>query len=256
MATVTSRVKIGAMVTNNTFRHPAVLAKMAATVDHLSNGRLMLGIGAGWFEKEHQVYGVPFPSVKDRTAQLAEALEVITKLWSANPTVSFKGQYYTLTDAPFMPKPVQQPHPPILIGGVGEKKILPLVARYAQMWNIPSLPPEQIAEKGKILEKACQKVGRNCAEIERSYLTPIYIKGDPSEVQVLLQRVAELRKVSVDEVRKSVLAGDPATIRQQMQAYIDAGVTHFIINLRRPGLYDLDGVRLFAKEVMPTFRGK
>jgi F420-dependent oxidoreductase-like protein len=254
MSASTSKVKIGTMVSSNTFRHPVVLAKMAATIDHLSNGRLIFGIGAGWFEKEHQVYGITFPSVKDRTDQLAEALEVITKLWNATPTTSFKGKYYTLSDAPFMPKPVQRPHPPIMIGGVGEKKILPLVARYAQMWNIPSLPPEQVAEKGKILEKACQKVKRNCAEIERSYLTPLYIKGNAAEVQILLERVAELRKVSVDEVRRSVLAGDPAAIKQQMQAYIDAGVTHFIINLRRPGLYDREGVRLFAKEVMPAFR--
>ncbi len=254
MATNTAKIKIGAMVTNNTFRHPSVLAKMAATVDHLSNGRLILGIGAGWFEREHQAYGITFPSVKYRTNQLAEALEVITKLWSANPTVSFKGQYYTLIDAPFMPKPVQQPHPPIMIGGIGEKKILPLVAKYAQMWNIPSLPPEQVAEKGKVLEKACQKIGRNCTEIERSYLTPLYIKSDATEVQTLLERVDELRKVSVDEVRRSVLAGDPAAVKQQMQAYIDAGVTHFIINLRRPGLYDREGVRLFAREVMPAFK--
>jgi alkanesulfonate monooxygenase SsuD/methylene tetrahydromethanopterin reductase-like flavin-dependent oxidoreductase (luciferase family) len=124
------------------------------------------------------------------------------------------------------------------------------------MWNIPSLPPEQIAEKNKILENACKKVGRNCAEIERSYLTPVYIKTDMSEVKPLLQRVADLRKVSVDEVLRSVLAGDPEAIKKQMQAYIDAGVTHFIINLRRPGLYDLEGVRLFAKEVMPAFRNK
>ncbi len=254
MATTTSKVKIGTMVTNNLFRSPVIVAKMATTVDHLSNGRLILGIGAGWFEKEHQAYGVPFPPVKERTQEFAEALEVITKLWAAEPTVSFKGQYYTLTDAPFMPKPIQKPHPPIMIGGVGEKKILPLVAKYAQIWNIPSLPADQIAEKNKILEKACKKIGRNCAEIERSYLTPLYIKGDVAEVQTLLQRVADLRKVSVDEVRRSVLAGDPAAIKQQMQAYIDAGVTHFIINLRRPGLYDLEGVRLFAKEVMPAFR--
>jgi len=254
MATVTSRVQIGAMVTSNTFRHPAVLAKMATTVDHLSNGRLVLGIGAGWFDKEHKVYGVPFPSLKNRSKALAESLEVITKLWSATPTASFKGKYYSLADAPFMPKPVQQPHPPILIGGIGEKRVLPLVAQYAQMWNIPSLPADQIPAKGKVLEAACKKIGRNCAEIEWSYLTPLYIKTDLSEVQSLLERVAELRKVSVDEVRRSVLAGDPAAIKQQMQAYIDAGVTHFILNLRRPGLYDLEGVRLFAKEVMPTFR--
>lgn len=256
MATVTKRVQIGAMVTSNTFRHPAILAKMATTIDHLSNGRLVLGIGAGWFEREHQAYGVAFPSVKERTKALGESLEVITKLWTSTSPVSFKGQYYTLVDAPFMPKPIQKPYPPIMIGGIGEKRVLPLVARYAQMWNIPSLEPEKIAEKNKILEKACEKIGRNCAEIERSYLTPLYIKADPSEAKGLLERLAELRKVTVEEARRSVLIGDPAEIRKQLQTYIDAGVTHFIINLRRPGLYDREGVRLFAKEVMPAFRKK
>ncbi|MGH7962154.1 MAG: LLM class F420-dependent oxidoreductase [Candidatus Binatia bacterium] len=256
MATVTSRVKIGVMVTSNTFRHPSVLAKMATTVDHLSNGRLILGIGAGWFEREHQAYGVPFPSLKQRAEQLEEALQIITKLWAAESPVSLKGQHYTLAAAPFMPKPVQRPHPPIMIGGIGEKLILPLVARYAQMWNIPNLAPDEIAAKGKVLEQHCRKINRNCGEIERSYLTPLYIKADPAEVQPLLQRLAELRKISVEQARKSILVGDPAAIRRQMQAYIDAGVTHFIINLRRPGLYDREGVRLFAKEIMPAFRGK
>jgi F420-dependent oxidoreductase-like protein len=254
MAVSTSRVKIGSMVTSNTFQNPAILAKMATTVDQLSHGRLILGIGAGWFEREHQAYGVPFPSVKERTKALAEALQVITKLWAANPTVSFKGQYYTLVDAPFMPKPIQQPHPPIMIGGAGEKRVLPLVARYAQMWNVPSLTPDDIAAKNKVLEEACRKIGRNCAEIERSVLTPLYIKADPAEVQPLLELIAKQNKVSIEQARKTILVGDPAAIRQQLQAYIDAGVTHFIINLRRPGLYDREGVRMFAKEVMPAFR--
>jgi F420-dependent oxidoreductase-like protein len=255
MAVSTSRVKIGSMVTSNTFQNPAVLAKMATTVDQLSHGRLILGIGAGWFEREHQAYGIPFPPVKERTKQLAEALQVITKLWAADPTVSFKGQYYTLVDAPFMPKPVQRPHPPIMIGGAGEKRVLPLVARYAQMWNVPSLTPDDIAAKNKVLEEACRKIGRNCAEIERSVLTPLYIKADPAEVQPLLELIAKQNKVSIEQARKTILVGDPAAIRQQLQAYIDAGVTHFIINLRRPGLYDREGVRVFAKEVMPAFRG-
>jgi F420-dependent oxidoreductase-like protein len=256
MATVTSKVQIGTMVSSNTFRHPAVLAKMATTVDHLSNGRLVLGIGAGWFEREHQVYGVSFPSVKERTKALGESLEVITKLWTAEPTVSFKGEFYSLADAPFMPKPVQKPHPPIMIGGIGEKRVLPLVAKYAQMWNIPNLEPAKVAEKGKVLQEACKKIGRNCAEIEWSYLTPLYIKADPSSAQSLLETLAKLRNITIDEARKSVLIGDPAAIREQVQAYIDAGVTHFIINLRKPGLYDREGVRLFAKEVMPQFRKK
>jgi F420-dependent oxidoreductase-like protein len=254
MATMTSKVKIGAMVSSNTFRHPAVLAKMATTVDLLSNGRLVLGIGAGWFEREHQAYGVAFPSIKDRTKALRESLEVITKLWTAEPTASFKGEYYSLADAPFMPKPAQKPHPPIMIGGIGEKRILPLVAKYAQMWNIPNLEPTKIAEKGKVLQEACKKVGRNCTEIEWSYLTPVYIKANPAEAQGLLENLAKLRNITTEEARKSILVGNPAEIRQQMQGYIDVGVTHFIINLRKPGLFDREGVRLFAKEVMPHFR--
>jgi len=255
MATATSRVKIGAMVTSNTFRHPVVLAKMATTIDHLSNGRFILGIGAGYFEPEHKAYGITLPAVKERAKRLEEAIQLITKLWTAEPTVSFKGQYYTLVDAPFMPKPLQRPHPPIMIGGTGEKRILPLVARYAQMWNIGNLAPDEIAAKNKVLEEHCRKIGRNCAEIEHSYLTALFLKADPAAAQGLLETLATLRKVTVEEARKSVLAGDPAAIRQQMQAYIDAGITHFIINLRRPGLYDREGVRLFAKEVMPAFRG-
>jgi F420-dependent oxidoreductase-like protein len=256
MATVTSKVKIGAMVSSNTFRHPAVLAKMATTVDLLSNGRLVLGIGSGWFEREHQAYGVSFPSIKDRSKALGESLEVITKLWTAEPTASIKGEYYTLVDAPFMPKPAQKPHPPIMIGGIGEKRTLPLVAKYAQMWNIPNLEPAKIAAKGKVLAEACKKVGRNCAEIEWSYLTPVYIKADPAAAQGLLENLAKLRNITPDEARKSILVGNPAAIREQVQAYIDVGVTHFIINLRKPGLFDREGVRLFAKEVMPHFRQK
>jgi F420-dependent oxidoreductase-like protein len=255
MATATSRVKVGALVTSNTFRHPAVLAKMATTIDHLSNGRFILGIGAGYFEPEHKAYGITLPAVKERVKRLEEAIQIITKLWTAEPTVSFKGQYYTLVDAPFAPKPVQKPHPPIMIGGTGEKRILPLVARYAQMWNIGNLAPDEIAAKNKVLEEHCRKIGRNCAEIEHSYLTPLFLKADPTAAQGPLETLATLRKVTVEEVRKSVLAGDPAAIRQQLQAYIDVGVTHFIINLRRPVLYDREGVRMFAKEVMPAFRG-
>src|SRR5215510_1646351 len=222
MAMATFRVKIGAMVTSNTFRHPS----------------------------EHKAYGITLPPVKERIDRLEEALEVITKLWAAEPTVSFKGQYYTLEDAPFAPKPVQKPRPPIMIGGVGEKRLLPLVARFAQMWNIGSMAPDEIATKTKALEKDCRKIKRNCAEIEHSYFTPVFINADPAGAQALLQRVAQVRGISIEQARKTILVGDPASIRQQLQAYIDVGVTHFIINLRRPGLYDREGIRLFAKEVM------
>lgn len=254
MAVQTSQVQIGTMVSSNTFRHPSVLAKMATTVDHLSNGRLILGVGFGWFEREHAAFGVPFPPMKERSERLAEALQLITALWSANPTASFSGKYYTLADVPFEPKPIQQPHPPILIGGIGEKRTLPLVAKYASMWNIPMLTPEQIQAKNQVLEHLCQEIKRDCDEIERSILTPVYIQTDPGEVKTLLERIAGLRGISIEEARKMVLAGSPEDIRQQMQTYIDVGVSHFIVNLRRPGLYDRDAVRVFAKEVMPTFK--
>ena len=124
------------------------------------------------------------------------------------------------------------------------------------MWNIPNLAPDKIAEKGKVLEEACKKVGRNCAEIEWSYLTPVYIKADPAAAQGLLENLAKLRNITTEEARKSILVGNPDAIRQQVQAYVDVGVTHFIVNLRKPGLFDREGVRLFAKEVMPHFRQK
>ena len=254
MAVSTSKIQIGCMVTSNTFRHPSILAKMATTVDHLSNGRLILGLGAGWFKREHEAYGVEFSTMRGRAKRLDEALQVITKLWQADPTASFEGKYYSLVDAPFVPKPVQQPMPPIMIGGIGEKLTLPLVARYAQMWNVPILSPGQFAKKNQVLEKYCQEIKRDCSEIERSYLAPMYLNPTPEALQKVLQRAMKMRGMTEDEARQTVLAGTTDDIRQQLQAYIDIGVTHFIINLRRPGLYDREAVRVFAQEVMPAFR--
>lgn len=254
MSVATSRIKIGCLVTSNTFRHPSILAKMAATVDHLSNGRLVFGIGAGWFEREHEAYGVEFSTMRGRAKRLEEALQVITKLWGADPTASFAGRHYILVDAPFVPKPVQTPHPPILIGGIGEKLTLPLVARYARMWNVPILPPDEFARKNQVLEGYCKEIGRDCGEIERSYLTPLYLNPDPEALRGVMQRLMDLRGLTEAQARRTVLAGSPSDIRAQLQAYIDVGVTHFIINLRRPGLYDREAVRVFASEIMPAFR--
>ena len=254
MAASTSKIQIGCMVTSNTFRHPSILAKMATTVDHLSNGRLIFGIGSGWFKREHEAYGVEFSTMKGRARRLDEALQVITKLWQANPTASHTGTYYSLVDAPFVPKPVQQPMPPIMIGGVGEKLTLPIVARYAQMWNAPILSPGQFAKKNQVLEQYCQEINRDCSEIERSYLTPMYLNPSPEALQQVLQRAMTIRGLTEEEARQTIIAGTPAEIRAQLQTYIDIGVTHFIINLRRPGLYDREAVRVFATEIMPALR--
>ena len=253
IAALTTRVRIGVMVTSNTFRHPVVLAKMATTVDHISGGRLILGIGSGYFAQEHQVYGIPLHTPSRRARQLEEALQVIRKLWTEE-NVSFTGTYYQLANAPFAPKPLQKPHPPIMIAGTGEKLILPLVAKYADMWNAGGLGIEALARKVAILEEHCARIGRDASDIEKTYLTPLYLRSNPSEVERLLTQIPQVQTLSIEQMRAMILAGDVAAVQRQVQAYLDVGITHIIIALRRPGFYDREGLRLFAREVMLAFR--
>jgi F420-dependent oxidoreductase-like protein len=253
MAALTSRVRIGVMVTGNTFRHPAVLAKMVTTVDHMSGGRLILGIGSAYFAQEHQVYGIPFYTASRRARQLEEAIQVMRKLWTEDGA-SFNGTYYQLANAPFAPKPVQKPYPPLMIGGTGEKLTLPIVAKYANIWNAGGLPLPALRQKIAVLQEHCRRIGRDDGEIEKSYLTPLYLRRDPGEVQALLDQVPHVQRLSVEQMRAIILAGDIAAVQSQVQAYVDVGVTHLIIALRRPGFYDREGLRLFAQEIMPRFR--
>jgi F420-dependent oxidoreductase-like protein len=253
IAALTSHVRIGVMVSSNTFRHPVVLAKMATTVDHISEGRLILGIGSGYFVQEHQVYGIPLHTPIRRARQLEEALQVIRKLWTEDDA-SFAGTYYQLANAPFAPKPVQKPHPPIMIGGTGEKLTLPLVAKYADLWNAGGLGIEALARKIAILEEHCARIGRDANDIEKTYLTPLYLRSNPAEVERLLTQIPQVQTLSIEQMRALILAGDVAAVQRRVQAYLDIGITHIIIALRRPGFYDREGLRLFAKEVMPAFR--
>jgi F420-dependent oxidoreductase-like protein len=253
MAALTTRVRIGVMVASNTFRHPVILAKMATTVDHISGGRLILGIGSGYFAQEHQVYGIPLDTPSRRARQLEEALQVIHKLWTEE-NASFAGTYYRLTKAPFAPKPIQKPHPPIMIGGTGEKLTLPLVAKYADLWNAGGLGIETLKRKIAILDEHCRRIGRDGSDIEKTYLTPLYLRSNPAEVEQLLTQVPQVQTLSIDQMRALILAGDVAGVQRQVQAYLDVGITHIIIALRRPGFYDREGLRLFAREIMPAFR--
>ena len=252
IAALTTRVRIGVMVTSNTFRNPVILAKMATTVDHISGGRLILGLGSGYFAQEHEVYGIPLHKPGRRARQLEEALQVIRKLWTEEEA-SFTGTYYRLANAPFAPKPLQKPHPPIMIAGTGEKLILPLVAKYADMWNAGGLGIEALARKIAILEEHCARIGRNGSDIEKTYLTPLYLRSNPAEVERLLTQIPQVQTLSIEQMRAMILAGDVAAVQRQVQAYLDVGITHIIIALRRPGFYDREGLRLFAREVMPAF---
>ena len=173
MAEATKRVRIGCMVTGNTYRNPALLAKLAVTVDHLSGGRLEFGIGAAWAAIEHSMYGIE--GLDHRVGRLSESLQIIKSLWTEERT-NFDGRYYKMTDAIANPKPIQKPYPPIWIGASGETTIR-LVARYADVWNIGGGEPDKVSELIKILEEACASIGRDSSEIRRS----IQLRWDGSD---------------------------------------------------------------------------
>lgn len=184
MATATSRIRLGVMVTGNPYRHPAVLANMAATLDVISDGRLELGIGAGWNQEEADAYGIELPPLKERFDRFDEACEVIVRLLSET-TSSFEGEHYRLTDARCEPKPVQRPHPPICIGGGGEKRTLRAVARHAQHWNFPGGTPADFLRKRSVLAEHCAGVGREVDDITAStHLRFDPVKGPGALVEV------------------------------------------------------------------------
>jgi F420-dependent oxidoreductase-like protein len=255
LAEKTSRVRLGVLVTDNNFRYPAILAKMATTVDILSKGRLEMGMGGGWFQREHEAYGIAFPSDKERLARLEEALQVLKALWTQDEA-SFSGKYYQLNKAHFVPKSVQKPYPPITIGGQGEKRTLPLVAKYADKWSLPAgFTPEKMAEKVKKLEKACAKVQRDCSGMDKSYQTFLVFSPDQAKIDLAVQQLTRYYKnMTQDEAKRTIIAGTNAEdIRKQIQGFIDAGITHFIFTVRSQP-YDREGLKRFAQEVMPMFR--
>jgi F420-dependent oxidoreductase-like protein len=250
LAVETSRIRIGTLVTGNTYRNPALLAKMATTVDRISNGRLYLGIGAAWFQEEHEAYGFPFYTAHERALRLDEALQVITKLWTEKHP-SFDGKFYRLRDAPFAPPPVKQPHPPILIGGQGKQWIMPLVGRYAQAWNAPiRLTPEDIRERVTIIKDECRRIGRDPCDVEISAFLVLYSITDIPLAGPVLRLGARL--LSDKEIARNVLAGSAAEITKKIQTFVDAGATHIIMNVQPP--FDRGLLQRFADEVMPRFR--
>lgn len=249
LAVHTRRLRLGVLVTGNTYRHPAVLAKMATTVDVISGGRLDFGIGSGWFETEHAAFGIPFRTAAERCAMLDEALAAIRALWTQR-TASFAGRYYTLADAIAEPKPVQQPHPPILIAASGEKRMLRIVARHADAWNSFG-SPETFRHKIAVLADHCRTEGRDVDRIEKSVLLPASIGDDPETWAPLIQGYAAYLGVPPEEARRAMLLGSAADVRQQIDGYLAVGVTHFILTLTP---FNFEVMERFAGDVMPAFR--
>ena len=199
LAMVTSRVNIGILVSGNTYRSPALVAKQAVTIDHISNGRVIIGLGAGWHVPEHQAYGFTFPSAGERVSRFAEAIQVI-KLLTTQERSTFNGRYYQLDDAPFEPRPVRASGIPAVVGTSGER-MLKIVARYADRWNMVGTP-EQIKEKGKLMLEACAAVGRDPGEIVWSAAAwPGRVGGDPlASVEFYRDLVGRYREAGVQEV--------------------------------------------------------
>lgn len=250
LAMETSRVETGVLVTGNTYRHPAVLAKMGATLDHVTNGRLIMGMGAAWFEMEHNAYGIPFYTTAERIRRLDEALEVVKRLWSEKQT-TFDGRYYQLKDAYCEPKPIRRPQPPIMIGGSGEKLMLRVVAKHADIWNTFG-SPEIFKHKIAVLGEHCASVGRNIDEIEISWAGTALVTGSKSEKDERVRRTAAAFGRSPEEVEAGLLVGSLNEVRDRIGKLVEAGVTHFILIANAP--YGLDWIRQFAEEAIPAFR--
>jgi F420-dependent oxidoreductase-like protein len=242
LAASVPRIRLGTLVAGNTYRHPAVLAKMAATVDHISGGRVVLGLGAGWQENEHRQYGIPFHDTRERLARLAEACQVIKELYT-HAKANFEGRYYQLTEASLEPKPLQTPLP-LMIGGGGEKVTLKVTARFADEWNVWG-DVDVLRHKMSVLDKHCESVGRDPKAIARSAVALLFLSDDASFIEKMTSRPSD-----------RVIAGNVEQVREVIAAYRDAGVDELIVPdfTLGPMSSKLETLDRFIEEVAPAVR--
>jgi len=248
LARETTTIRLGTLLTPVTFRLPGPLAISVAQVDQMSGGRVELGLGTGWFDEEHAAYGIPFHTTGERFELLAEQLEIITGLWGTKPgeTFSHAGTHYTLTDAPGLPKPVQKPRPPILIGGHGHRRTPALAAQYADEFNIPfPNKVETAASQFERVRQACSDAGRDPATIRLSAALVLCCGRDDAETK----RRGEAIGQSVDQLRKGQAAGTVGEVVERIGEYAAAGASR--IYLQTLDLSDLDHLELVAGEVAP-----
>jgi F420-dependent oxidoreductase-like protein len=253
LAALVPRMRVGTIVLGNTYRHPAVVAKMAAQVDIVSGGRLLLGMGAGWQENEHEAYGIPFYTMRERLERLDEACQVIRLLWTQKRS-TFTGRHYRLSDAPLDPKPVQAPHPELMIGGGGEQITLRAVARSADLWNVWG-GPKVVARKGAVLDAHCAALGRDPSRVRRSANMALLITDEPAEIERLAETIATRMGRHTADARDTCLAGTPDQIREQLRQLRTAGAdTLFIPTLFRPLPELRRDLDRFMAEIAPEFR--
>jgi F420-dependent oxidoreductase-like protein len=244
LARDTRRVKVGQMATCNAFRPPSLLAKMASTVDVLSNGRLIVGLGAGWDVREANAFGIPFPETRERMARFAEACEVLTRLWTTDEA-QFEGRYYRLDGATNRPR--REPPPALWIAGGGEQITLRLVARFGDACNVGG-SPETIRHKFDVLQRHCEQVGRDFATITRSTsVEELYIVSDESEIP---RARARLEQTVPAPLAASLKVGTAESHAQHLSALAQAGATYFIVYLRQLAS-EPDQLTRFARDVIP-----
>ena len=249
LAAETTNVRVGSLVFCMAYRTPALLAKAATTIDHVSNGRLELGLGAGWYELEHNANGVPFRPVGQRLDVLEEGVQVI-KAMLHEGSATFEGSYFQVKDAYCYPRPVQE-QPRIWIGGGGEKRTLRIAARYADGWNVPYVSPEMYARKFRVLDGWCDKEGRNPADITRTVNVGLYMGVDEVSARRIRQGFDGKWGARADERRGGMLFGTVGEVVDRIGEYANAGAQGLNIALRAP--FDWDVLQHFVQEVKPAF---
>jgi F420-dependent oxidoreductase-like protein len=251
LAEATERIHVGVSVTSVGYRHPALLAKMAATVDVISNGRLEFGIGAGYLESEYRMYGLPFPPPAVRIAQLDEAIQVCKLLWTTERS-DFTGESYSLSGAVCEPKPMQRPHPPVWVGGMGERKTLRVVAERADGWNAFPLPVPQLRQKLDVLRGHCNAVGRDFDAVRKQLGFRLIIREDAARANDEVARFAQESNLPLEQAQRMAIAGTAEDIARQLAPYVELGFDTFLLMERVP--LDYETLRLFMQGVAPRLR--
>ncbi len=257
LADHTQRITFGPLVAPFSFRDPMLLVRQAAALDDLSGGRMYLGLGAGWQEREHTLFGLDLGDIPTRMARLEEGLEVVTRLLASDDPVTFEGRFYQLRGATLLPRPQRPRGPRILLGGSGVKRTLPLVARYADAWNGNFLSPTEFRERSTTLDALLQAAGRKPSDVRRTMMTGLFFGNDKREVDGVLswrRDVPDLADKPLNAVveaihsRGDALVGTPEQIMQQIQVYADAGVEEFMVQWM--DMDNIKGLRNFAESVL------
>jgi F420-dependent oxidoreductase-like protein len=251
LAGVTKKIKLGTLVTGIIYRHPSILAKIGATLDVLSKGRLFMGVGAGWNEEESLAYGIAssFPSIRERLDRLEEAIQIIRKMWTDEPTATFVGRYYQIKNAYCNPKPIQRPSPPILVGGEGEKRTLEIVAKYADACNLFG-SPETVKRKLDVLKEHCKKVGRDYDSILKTKLGGVLIDNDEEEAKKRVNLI--LKGMSEQQIKEYIIYGTADSVLQQIELLEKVGIQYFIVNLEPSRQFD--ELESFAMNIIEKVR--